>query len=161
MYAALSLPRPLMAATRLNPKMKEENGEHVGTSFFLLPLQCTIVYSTHNATSNLLLTRQKRASILPAEQKEIEFMCLREINIPGNLSHLIYCTQKYRTQEDLKSFCNYKGNQNLSRAANLCRANPYSQPDYFHQFATMDQHLVTLPSICNNLFDAFSNCYRK
>jgi hypothetical protein len=25
----------------------------------------------------------------------------------------------------------------------------------------MDQHLVTLPSICNNLFDAFSNCYRK
>jgi hypothetical protein len=58
--------------------MKEENGEHVGTSFFLLPLQCTIVYSTHNATSNLLLTRQKRASILPAEQREIEFMCLRD-----------------------------------------------------------------------------------
>jgi len=50
MNAALSLPRPLMAGHRPHPKMKGKNGEHVGTSFFLLALQCTIVYSTHNAT---------------------------------------------------------------------------------------------------------------
>lgn len=66
----------------LVPKMKE-NGEDVGSSFFPLPLQCTIVYSTYNATPNLLLTPQKKKShlSLPAEQKESEFMCLRETEI--------------------------------------------------------------------------------
>jgi hypothetical protein len=60
----------------------KEIGEDVGSSFLPLPLQCTIVYSTYNATPNLLLTPQKKSHLsLPAEQKESEFMCLRETEI--------------------------------------------------------------------------------
>lgn len=62
------------------PKKYKENGNHV--YLFLLPLQCTIaVYSPNNATSNLLLTRQKGASssipsLLSYLQNSWEFMCL-------------------------------------------------------------------------------------
>jgi hypothetical protein len=46
-------------------KMKEEMGEHFGASFFLSPLQCTVVYSITMLHNKLAARMGKNEHLLP------------------------------------------------------------------------------------------------
>ena len=94
MYAALSLPRPLMAGHRPHPKNERKKWRTCW--YFFLSFGFTVYNSLFNSQCYMKSTAHtaKKLSSYPTCRTERTgvHLLVRERNIPGNLSRLVHCS---------------------------------------------------------------------